>query len=181
MASTLVKADEKSAEKTENEVAAVLVHLKKLLRLKNRLHSPLLRLPTETIVHILSYIMEDADYSSIWWPIFSTCHHIYDIMCATTELWQKANFTLDRLASLAFARSQGNLQTITANLLVWDDWRDDRARNALSFCRDNLRLHGHKFHTLDVCGYPSDITYFSWIFERPLPRLEHVKIRFFPP
>ena len=67
---------------TENEVAAVLIHLKKLLRLKNWLRSPFLRLPTEIIIHILSYVMEDAEHSSVWWSVFSTCH----IMCVATEL-----------------------------------------------------------------------------------------------
>ena len=118
MAPTLVKTGEKSVEKAESEVAVVLVHLKKLLRIKNRLHSPLLRLPTKTIVHILSHITEDVDHSSVWRPILSTCRHICDIMCTTTELWQKANFTLGRLASLAFARSRGNLQATITDFLA---------------------------------------------------------------
>ena len=181
MVPTLVKTDERSVERTESEVAAVLVHLKKLLRLKNRLLSPLLRLPTEIIVHILSYLMEDVEYSSVRRSVFSTCHHIRNIMCTAPELWQKADFTSDRNALVTFARSQGNLQAIIADLLAWGDWRDDYARNALSFCRDNLVLHGHKMRALDVRGYPSDIINFSWIFERSLPRLEYVKIHFSPP
>ena len=86
MAPTLVKTEDKALEKTENEVAAVLVHLKKLLRLKNRLRSPLLRPAAETIVHILSYIVGDADHPSLWWKILSACRHIYGIMCTTAKL-----------------------------------------------------------------------------------------------
>jgi hypothetical protein len=178
MVPTLVRIDEKSAEKTENEVEAVLIHLKKLLRLKNRLRSPLLRLPIEIIVHILSHTMEDAEHSSVWWSVLSICHHIRNITCTATELWQKANFTLDRHALLAFMRSQGNLRAITVDL--WCDQGGDYVRNALSFCRDNLTLRGHKLRVLDVRGHPSDITNFSWIFNRPLPRLEYAKIHFSP-
>jgi len=181
MAPTSAKTDDATMEGTENEVAGMLVHLKKLRYLKNWLRSPLLRLPTETVVHILSYIMEDAEHPSVWRPIFSTCYRIHNIMSTTTELWRKADFTSDRLAHLAFARSHGNLEVIIADLLASDDLRDEYTRNALSFCRDNLVLRGHRFHTLDICGYPSDIANFSWILERPLPRLEHVKIHLYPP
>jgi len=181
MAPTFVMTDDATLERTENEVAATLVHLKKLLHLKNWLRSPLLRLPTETIVHIISYIMEDAERPSVWRPIFSTCYRIHNIMSTTTELWRKADFTSDRLAQLAFARSQGNLEVIIANLLTEDRLWNEYTRIALGFCRDNLVLRGHRFHTLDFCGYPSDVTNFLWILERPLPRLEHVRIHFSPP
>jgi len=179
MVPTFVGTDKKSAEETKNEVAVVLIHLKRLLRLKNWLSSPLLRLPTEVIVHILSYIMEDGEHS-IWQSVFSTCHHIRDVMNNATELWQKATFLSDKraLPVFVFARSQGNLQAIIADLIACGDWRDN-ARNALRFCRDNLVLHGHKLRALDLRGCPSDIVNFSWIFERPLPRLEYVKIHFY--
>ena len=76
--------DDTILQKTGEEVAAVLVHLKKLLRLRNLLRSPLLRLPTETIVRILSFIMADLGsyfYSPVWTSIYSTCHRIHRIMC----------------------------------------------------------------------------------------------------
>lgn len=174
-----VETDEKSAENTKDEIATVLIHLKKLLRLKNWLRSPLLRLPTEIIVQILSYITENRGE---WQSVFSTCYHIRAVMNNAAELWQQANFVSDKraLPVSVFARSQGNLQEITADLIVWGDCRDDHARNALRFCRDNLVLHGHKLRALDLRGCPSDIINFSWIFERPLPRLEYLKIHFYP-
>ena len=154
-------------EKTDNAVAAALVDMKKLLRLRNWLHSPLLRLPTEVIVHILSYIMEyPGCSSSIWRPIFSTCHHIRVVMHTATELWGQMNFTLDRLAHLVFAKSRGNLQAITVDFLARED---NYIQDAICFCRDNLVLHGHRLHTLYFHGDSSDVTNFSWIFERPLP------------
>jgi hypothetical protein len=42
-------------EKTENEVVAVLIHLKKFLRAQNSLRSPLLRLPTEIVTYRISW------------------------------------------------------------------------------------------------------------------------------
>jgi hypothetical protein len=42
-------------------------------------------------------------------------------------------------------------------------------------------LNGHKLHTFGLCERPSDVSYFSRIFERPLPRLNRVKTYFFPP
>ena len=174
-----VETDEKSAENTKDEIATVLIHMKKLLRLKNWLCSPLLRLPTEIIVQILSYITENRGE---WQSVFSTCYHIRAVMNNAAELWQQANFVSDKraLPVSVFARSQGNLQEITADLIAWGDCRDDHARNALRFCRDNLVLHGHKLRALDLRGCPSDIINFSWIFERPLPRLEYLKIHFYP-
>jgi hypothetical protein len=67
-------------EKTENEAAAMLIRLKKLLRVRNSLRSPLLRLPTEIILHILSYLMEDMRHSFVWRPILGTCYSIGTIM-----------------------------------------------------------------------------------------------------
>ena len=181
MASTFVKTDEVTLKNTEGEVATVIFHLKKLLRLRNRLCSPLLRLPVETTVRILSYTMKTMEYSSTWRPIFCTCHQIRNIMRTATELWWKANFSWHRIVNLAFLRSKGCPQAIIADLQPWDYEKNAYARKALNFCRDKLSLHGHRLHTLELCGEPSDIAHFSWIFERPLPRLDHLKIHFFPP
>ena len=179
MESTSVKAA--ALKKTEDQVSTVLVHKTQLLRLKNWLCSPLLRLPTETIVHILSYIMEAVEHPSVWRPVFSTCYRIHTIMCTTTELWRKANFQLDRTAHLAFARSMGNLQEIIVDFQGWDDWQEGWIQNALDFCRESLVLRGHSLRTVDLSGFPSDMVHWSWIFERSLPRLHRLKIHFFPP
>ena len=174
-----VKTEDAALEKTEDEVAAALVHMMELLRFKNWLRSPLLRLPIETITHILSYIMEDMEYPHVWRPIFSTCYRIHTIMCTTTELWRKADFFLDRVAHLVFVRSMGNLQEITADLRAWGDWRDEWTQYIVGFCRDNLVLRGDNLHKVELYGSPSDVAYWSWIFEPPLPRLSNLKIHFF--
>lgn len=176
MASIWFKTDDTVLEKTDKELAAGVLHLKKLLRARNWLRSSLLRLPTEIIVHILSYATQKSAHSSVWQPITSTCHHIRKVMCTSTELWRRADFTKDALASLAFERSQGNFEVVVADLLVGGE----RIKNTWRFCRDNIALSCHRLRTLEVCGYPSHLADFSWIFERPLPHLERLKINFAP-
>ena len=176
-----VKTEDATLKMVENEVATVLTHLKKLLSVKDRLCSPLLRLPTETIVHILSFIMEAVDQPRVWQPIFSTCHHIRRIMCTATELWWKVDCARARAARIAFTRSNGNPQVIIADLQPLWDRRNKFARIALDHWRDKQVLHGHRLHTLELCGDLSDVSHFSWLFERPLPRLHRLKICFFGP
>ena len=181
MESTPVKTEDATLKSTEDEVTAVLIHLTKLLRIKNRLCSPLLQLPIETIIHIISFLMEAIVQYCVWQPIFSTCHHIRRIMRTATELWWKVDCEQTRVAHIAFARSKGNPQAIVADLNPWRDWQNEKARKALDYWRRKQVLHGYRLHTLELSGVPSDMDHFSWIFERPLPRLHCLKIRFFGP
>jgi len=176
MAPTFARVDDVTLKKTESEVATVLIHMKNLLRFKNWLRSPLLRLPTEIIIHILSFVMENMGHSGVWRSIFGSCHHIYWIMSIATELWWEVDCRWPMAACIAFARSGGNPQAITAHLnsnpapkVVLEYWKEQRA------------FRGDRLHTLELHGIPSDITHFSWIFERPLPRLRHLAIRFSGP
>ena len=171
MAPNFVWADEAKLKKSESEVAAVLTHLTKLLRLKNRLRSALLQLPTEIIVRILSFVMEDVENIRVWWPILRTCHRIYRIMSTATELWWKVDCTEPRASRAAITRSKGNPEVIFAPL----NW-DETARAVMEYWREKAEFHGHRLHTLTLYGVPSDVTDFSWIFERPLPRLRHLTI-----
>ena len=177
MAPTFVKTDDAVLKKTEDEVAAVLVHKVELLRLKNRLRSPLLRLPTEIIVRILSYIMEYVGKPRTWRPIFSTCHHIHRIMGTATELWWKVDCAWAWGAYVIFQRSEWSPEVMIAELNPWDP----DAEEVLDYWRDKQALRGHRLHTLELCGIPSDIAHFSWIFERPLPRLRRLRIDFSGP
>ena len=182
MKSGFVKTDDAALKRAEKEVAPVLIHLKKLLRIKNRLCSPLLRLPTETIIRILSYNMEHMGYSIHWRSIISTCHHLHWIMCTTTELWWKVDCTCPGIARIAFARSKGSPQVMVVDLDPRDYlYLNHDARKVLDHWRDTQVLHGHRLHTLKLSGVSADLTHFSWIFERPLPRLRHLEINFFGP
>jgi len=169
MGSTFIKTD----TALENKVARVLLHQKKLLRLKNWLRSPLLRLPQEIIIHILSYVMDFVEHSFVWEPILSTCHHIYTILCAATELWWKVNIRRPREARIVFMRSNRSPQVIIAELAFCGH----DAEAVLDHLKERV-LDGYRLCRLEFVVYPSDVSNFYWIFERPLPRLNHLKIHF---
>ena len=161
------------------EIMAVLVHLKKLLRVRNQLHSPLLRLPDETIVRILSLIMADLDshfsaYS--WMPIYNTCHRIHRIMCSAPELWWNVDLKRGRVAHFIFVRSKGSPQIIASDTRVVQDHQVTAVENILDHWRDRREFRGHRLHTLRFCGSPSSFAHFSWILKRPLPRLERLRL-----
>ena len=166
-------------EAGDMRTTVVLVHLRKLLRVRNRLRSPLLRLPTETILRILSYFMADLDsryYTPIWTAIYSTCHRIHETMCGATELWWKVDCARHRAAHAAFVRSGGNPHVIVSNLDSVSDWQVTRSENILDHWREKGKFRGDRLHTLEFIGAESSFTHFSWILERPLPRLERLKI-----
>jgi len=176
MAPTFAWVDNITLKKTENEVATVLTHLTGLLRFKNWLRSPLLRLPTEVIVHILSFIMQNMGRSRVWGSIFGSCHRIHRIMSTATQLWWKADCKWPRAACVAFVRSGGNPQAIMAQLNS-----DPAPRVVLEYWKEQRLFHGNQLHTLELYRIPSDIAHISWIFERPLLRLHHLTIRFCGP
>jgi hypothetical protein len=164
---------------TEREVMAGLTHLRKLLRVRNQLRSPLLQLPTETIVRILSFIMAGLDsyfHADVWWSIYGTCHRIHGIMCSATELWWKVHCARARAAHFILTRSRGNPRVIVSDLRSVCDGRIVAAEKILSHWRDKRGFKGHRLHTLEYFGPPSSFDHFSWILERPLPRVRDMKI-----
>jgi len=181
MESTFVETNSESwLAKIENEVAAALVHKTELLRLRNWLRCPLLRLPAETFVQIISYIMEDTECPHGWRPIFSTCYRVHTSMSTTTDLWRRSDFVLDRAAHLSFMRSTGNLREITVDFCPWKDQPEWSSQDAMDYCWETVGLNGYGLHALDITGFHSHILHWSWIFERPLPRLHHLRIHFVP-
>jgi len=97
--------DGELSRKTKREVTAALVHLRRLLRVRNPLRFPLLKLPTETIVRILSFFTADLDsysYTGFWWSIYGTCHshRIHEIMCNATILWWRIDSTRPKRESV---------------------------------------------------------------------------------
>jgi hypothetical protein len=165
--------------KTKREVVTTLVHMKRLLRVRNRLCSPLLRLPTEIIVRILAYIMAgllSPFRSRDWMPIYRACHHIHRIMCSATELWWRVDCTNVNEAHFIFVRSNGGPRVILSDLRSMGDVPLLGTERMLDHWRDELGFRGHLLHTLEFYGGPSSFSHFSWIFEHPLPRVESLKI-----
>lgn len=168
--------DDSTLEKTDEALAVVLVHLRKLLRVKNRLYSPILRIPVEIIIRILS-VVNRGNYRD-WRYIFSTCHLIYKIMRRATEVWWKVNYSCTprsvRAAHLTFQRSKGNPRELVVNLDPGDYTSD--ARSFLVYWKDERTFQGSRLHTLEFSGTSSLFAYFSWILEGPLHRLERLKV-----
>jgi len=176
MASSSVKiVDDATLKEAEMEVTAVLVHLKQLLRVKNRHRSPLLRLPTEIIIHILSFVMEDMGSYPAWRPIFTTCYCIRGIMTDATALWWKVDISLGREAKFALMRSQGNPRTVVARFTPWDEWEMAGRESVLVNWRDQWVLQGRRLHSLVFYGTPSSLPRFCWIFKTSLPCLDRLK------
>jgi hypothetical protein len=164
--------DHTTPEGTEVEICTVLAHLRKLLRIKNRRCSPLLGLPTELIAHILSFCMEDMGSSPVWLPISTICHRIREIMYDITSLWWKVDTSLGREADVVLMRSKGAPQVVVAE---FDPWRFEQSKeDVLNRWRDEWVRQGDRLRVLEFYGSPYDL--FSWIFERPLPRLERLKL-----
>jgi len=164
-------ADYATLENAEKEVGTVLVHLKKLFRAKNRLCSPLLRLPTEIVIHILSFLMEDM---GPWRPIFTTCFRIHSIMCNTTSLWW-VDLSLGQEADVALTRSKGCPRAVIARFPPSNELENVERGDVLMRWKDRWVLQGRRLQTLEFFGSPSDLLHLSWIFEQSLPSLERLK------
>jgi len=160
---------------TEAEVTAVLVHLKKLLRVRNQYCSPLLRLPIEIITHVLSFVMENMGSYPAWHEIFATCYRIRRIMYHATSLWWEMNISLGRQAEVVLTRSEGNPRAVVAQFTPWDEWETITRESVLVHWRDQWELQGRQLHTLAFYGTPSSLPRFSWVFKIALPCLEHLK------
>ena len=160
-----------TTSEAEKEVSTVFVHLKKLLCVKNRLCSPLLRLPTEIIIHIVSFVMGDMQFQNVWWPIFTTCRRIHRIMCSATTLWWRVDTLPGRGAGVVLMGSNGDPRAAVVRLSPSEPEDGD---NILDRWGHRWVLQSHRLHTLEVFGSPSGLPHFSWIFERALPCLEHL-------
>lgn len=170
--------DEVSSQKTEREIVAELTHLRKLIRVRNWLRSPLLQLPTETIVRILSFLMPGLDtyFHARWWSIYGTCHRIHEIMCTATELWWRVDFVRTRVAQFILARSKWNPRVFISDLRSMSDEKIVATETILDHWRNRRGFTGHRLHNFEFFGLPSSFDHFSWILERPLPHVRHMKL-----
>jgi len=173
-------ADDATLKKAEAEVTTVLVHLKQLFRVKNQHRSPLLRLPTEITIHILSFVMEDMGSYPVWRPIFTTCYRIRRIMSDTTALWWKVDVSLGREAEVALMRSQGNPRAMVARFNPWDKRDTIKRESVLIRWRDQWVLQDCRLRTLVFYGSTSSLPHFSWIFKTSLPCLDRLEFHVVP-
>ncbi|KAF9644293.1 hypothetical protein BDM02DRAFT_3122117 [Thelephora ganbajun] len=167
-------------KKIETEVATVLVHLKKLLRVRNQYRSPLLRLPTEITIHILSFVMENMGSSPVWRSIFATCYHIRTIMCNATILWRKVDLSLGRAAEYVLMKSKGNPLEVVARFNPGDELGTVQRGSVLLHWKDQWVHQGCRLRALAFYGPPSSLPRLSWIFEMSLPCLDRLKFHVIP-
>ena len=162
-----------------SDPASALVHMKKLLRYRNWLCSPLLRLPTEIIVRILSFVMARLDSflsTRPWGSVYLTCHHIHRIMCNTAELWWRVDCAYTKTAHFIFTLSKGDPRVLLSDLRSMEEDRLNAIGEMLDHWRDRQTFQGHRLRTLDFHGSPSSFSNFSWVLDRPLPRLRVLTI-----
>ncbi|KAF9653262.1 hypothetical protein BDM02DRAFT_3107833 [Thelephora ganbajun] len=124
--------------------------------------------------------MADLDscfHVRVWRSIYTTCHRIHRIMCNATEMWWKIDCARDRAAHLSFLRSKGGPRAIVSELRPLNEQQIYRIETMLNHWKGMCQgFGGHRLHTLEFSGSQSSFGYFSWILERPLPRMEHLKI-----
>ena len=161
--------DNAGLEKSDEALALVLSHWRLLLRIRNRLCSPLLRLPTETIVHILTFV--NGGCYPDWQSIFRTCHQIHRTMRKSTEVWQVAKYDLLNEMCAAFklrvVQSKGTPRVLVANFDQWSLYRRGAAgiNNFHERWRVGQAFRGSELHTLEFAGDPVTFHSFSWILE----------------
>ena len=171
---------ERLVQKITREVTSVFLHTKKLLRLRNQLCSPLLRVPTEILVHIISFVMDELDSfprRRVWVPIYSTCYHIHNTMRTAKDLWWMVDCTDCGSADFIFNHSNGAPQVLYSNIYSDNGGHPPaEIERLLDTWKDGLKFKGHRLHTIEYCGPHSSFPHFSWILERPLPRLQDLTI-----
>ena len=176
--------DNAGLEKSDEALALVLSHWRLLLRIRNQLCSSLLRLPTETIVHILTFV--NGGCYPDWQSIFRTCHQIHRIMRKSAEVWQVVNYDCTArsltAAHISFRRSKGTPRALVANFDQWSLYRWGAV--AINKFHERWRagqvFRGSELHTLEFAGNPATFYSFSWILEGPLPRLERLQLHIVP-
>lgn len=171
--------DDTPLHRVMREVSAALVHKARLLRFRNWLCSPLLRLPTEIIVRILSFIMAELDsfmHRTPWRPIHLICHRIRRIMCDAAEVWWRVDCACIIPARFIFAWSRGDPRVILSDLRSMEEHRLSPIEKTLDHWKDKQGFRGHRLRTLKFYGSVSSFDHFSWILERPLPRLDSLTI-----
>jgi len=175
-------ADYTTLEETDEALTLTLLHLRLLLRVRNQLHSPLLQLPTETIIRVLSFA--NGGHYHDWQSIFSTCHRIYIIMRKATEVWWEVNYNCTtvslRTAHVSFMRSKGNPRVLVADLDPWDVPHSPDVESFHDYWMVNRVFQSSELHTLEFSGDPTTFDHFSWILNGPFPHLERLKIHVIP-
>lgn len=182
----ITTAEDTTLEVADRSFSAALVHLRKLLRVKNLGCSSFLQLPTEIIILALSFVRNGC-HPDDWRSIFGTCHLIFNIILESTELWREVIFDHTpsslRAANIAFLRSDWNPRKLIAGFdyNIPSTCPDEDALTFLYDWGNNQAFQFTDLHTLEFSGNPTLFSYFAWVLPEPLPpRLENLKIQITP-
>jgi len=144
------------------------------LQARNLIHSPLLRLPYEMVVHILLFIMGNEEPTPTWTPVLLTCHHLCQLILSTPTLWSRIYCTNAENIFKQFEMAAWSPTEIYVNT------RFSRNEENIGVVLDRVRgshlLYRHRIHTLNFQGSADTWSHFSWIFDQPLPNLQHLSM-----
>ena len=104
-------------------------------------------------------------------------------MLGSTEVWWEVYFN-DTASSLkaayiALLRSGGNPRKLVAKLDPRNSSIHSDVVGFLTSCKDVQVFQGDRLHTLEFYGISLIFPHFSWLLQGSLPRLEHLKIKFY--
>ena len=104
-------------------------------------------------------------------------------MLGSTEVWWEVYFN-DTASSLnaayiALLRSVGNPRKLVAKLDPRNSSIHSDVVGFLTSWKDVQVFQGDRLHTLEFYGISLIFPHFSWLLQELLPRLEHLKIKFY--
>jgi len=144
------------------------------LRARNLIHSPLLRLPYEIVVHILLLVMGDGKRTPTWVAILPTCHCLCQLILSTPALWGRIYCMPPENIFKRFEMAAWSPTEIYVHAHFSKDLKVIGA--ALDRVRCARQLHRDRIHTLEFHGITDMWPHFSWIFDQPLPNLKHLSV-----
>ena len=146
----------------------------KELRTRNLIHSPLLRLPYESLIRVLLFTMDVTQRTPTWTTILPTCHFLCQTILSTPELWRRIYCSPPKKMAKRFEMAAWSPTEIYAHFSTEDD--EERIKAALDNVRDVCKLRCNRIHTLEFRGGIDVWPHFSWILDKPLPNLKHLSI-----
>jgi len=144
------------------------------LRTMNRIQSPLLRLPCETLIYILLFTIDDTKQTPTWTAILPTCHYLCQTILSTPQLWERIYCLPPEKMLRRFEMANWRPTEIYAHLFTSKG--EENVKAALDSVRDAGQLRRERIHTLEFRGVNDVWPHFSWIFDEPFPNLKHLTV-----
>ena len=144
-------------------------------RAGNRTHFPLLSLPSEILVHILFFAMDNTKFTPAWRTVLPTCRYLCETILSTPKLWGRINCIPPKNMFKRFEMAKWSPTEVYAHTFL--KRRAEETKATLDRVRDSGLLRCHGIHTVEFSGETDMWARFSWIFDQPFPNLRHLSIR----